>query len=156
MDGRRKTTRASKELRGSPRAAEHDNDPEFDLGIEMKPPYELEAYAIEVWEYYAPKLERAGTLAMVDREIFLAFCVESGKAREYDELIIGASKIVPTSGITHNGQGTPIEHPYSSMRRKSTAASVKYAEQLGLTPLSRSKVSGDGEKKDEDDPWAEF
>ena len=156
MKGRPTTTKARKELGGSRERAAHVDDSEFDIGG-IQPPYDIEPYALEVWEYYAPKLELAGTLALVDREIFLAFCVESGKSRQYDELINGASQIVPTSAVTTNGQGSPMEHPYSAMRRKSTAATVKYAEQLGLTPITRSKVSDSGENiKDDDNPFAAF
>lgn len=105
----------------------------------------VDGKAAEIWDEYAPKLERLGILTEIDGLAFGALCVEMaeyikmrGDATDsVQEFSTGARQVAPEITIAH---------------KCLDKARALFAE-FGLTPSSRARLSIGG---DDGDEWEEF
>lgn len=91
-------------------------------------------YALEMWEEMSPEVERLGLLTLVDRNVFVQYCVEWSEYRT-------ACEGVRAEGRTcMGGNGTPTTNPWVRIRKQSLDAFLKTASELGLTPGARERL----------------
>ena len=149
--GPKKLPAAILELRGSWRAkGRKAEEVQYD-GI-PEPPEVLEGRAKEVWGEVLPELIRLNVAATVDAPALCCYCVAVAQFEE-------ACRILKNTGMTMIGYNGKVEkHPMVSVRFESMDRIVRFAEQFGFTPASRTNVkrgTGDGDSdKGQEGPQA--
>ena len=100
----------------------------------------MDYYAKQKWEELQPKLERLGVLTEIDGDLFEAYCRAYGRYRRANQRLEQLAK----SDIEADWRKVEIsvEKAESSLRL--------LANEFGLGPASRAKISvgGDGEPED--------
>jgi len=128
-----------KELRGNPgRRPLPTNEP---TPPDEKPiaPAWLSEYAKTEWRYIVPKLYDLGLATKIDRAELAAYCEAFAKFREATEALQreGNSMVIRT----HNGNF--VQNPWVSIQNKAAEAMHKHAQQFGMTPSARTRISVD-------------
>jgi P27 family predicted phage terminase small subunit len=114
--------------------------PPLPAPADAPPPIELEGntLALKEWARLAPMLHRLRLVSEADRSALVAVCVEWARYLEATAKVRTAGMVVKTPS------GYPMPNPYLSIASKALAACARLWPELGLTPSSRSRVSGDG------------
>lgn len=98
-----------------------------------KPPAWLSKDAKAEWRRVAPILiDERRTLTLADLPSFAAYCTAAGE-------IIEASKTIAREGMIYQGESGPKRHPAVAMRSDAMNRMRLLANELGLTPVSRSR-----------------
>ena len=119
----------------------------------LKPPRELSAFGIEVWNRVVPMLVLIGTATDADIGTLIRYC-------DYAEQYVNARNTIRNSGTTYpikddKGQIKYVAQlPQVSIMRLASEHMLKIESHFGLTPSTRSRLiatpqSGDGD----DDPF---
>jgi len=147
-DTRKKSNRL-KLLSGNPGKRGIKPEPKFSKPDE-NPPDSLNAIGKAEWNRIAPELREAGVLTKMDETIFWAYCQELSvsvlciKKIKKEGLMV---KRTPRSKVL-----TP--NPYLLIQQKSISLLKSLASELGLTPVSRGRVSVNPVPAD--DPYAKL
>jgi P27 family predicted phage terminase small subunit len=107
-----------------------------------EPPERLSAYAAEEWRAVAPELHRLGLLTVLDVTVLSAYCTAAGQLREAEEQMVGQ----PLTVTTPTGQQR--SHPLLHIASQAKADMAKLAGHLGLSPISRLRLTGAVPPKD--------
>ena len=92
----------------------------------------LDAHAIECWEYYAPRLVKAGLLTDHDWAQFVMMCQAWGRKRDCETMLA-------ESGYTFSTpNGYVQQRPEVSILQQAETVFLKIAARFGLDPSSRS------------------
>jgi P27 family predicted phage terminase small subunit len=92
------------------------------------------------------ELDAAGVLATADRDALAAYCSCVADVEELTKLIDADGLMVDTPTVDRNGEltGDTVRKPHPALKwRSDLLLKVKqFAAEFGLTPASRSRVSG--------------
>lgn len=112
-------------------------EPEPKLGIPTRPGH-LTREARAEWGRVAKELSRMGVLAKIDRAVLAAYCQAWANYVEVFEE-------VETEGRTFTMEttGYVAKNPKVTILNEERLAMLRLAQELGLTPASRSRLVGD-------------
>lgn len=101
-----------------------------------QPPW-LRPEAVELWDDIGPRLHKLGLLTEVDGEAFAAYC------EAWATYVQAQRDVVKHGQMVIGSTGTWIRSPAVQIMRDSSALMLQYAQQFGLTPSARSRLSGE-------------
>lgn len=142
MRGRKPTADIIKFTRGTARKSRVNTQaPKIEKSL-PKPPEFLSPIALEEWNRVVSILDRARMVSALDQAILAAY------ASSYDDWITAlnafnamARKDPVTSGrLITTTNGNFIQNPLLGIANKARSDMVKYAAELGITPVSRGRV----------------
>lgn len=148
MRGRKPVPTHLRVIRGNPgKRAMNQNEP-MPTGDLLDPPEWMNESQKAGWNYAVENAPR-GLLKKLDRSVLVAWAVA-------EDLHQQASLMLEKYGMLTKAPNTglPIQSPYLPIVNKQAAIMLKAAEQLGFSPVSRSRVQLVGEVIPEDDRWA--
>ena len=99
-------------------------------------PNDLDGKAAEFWRLIAPKLLKKGVLAEIDRPAFRALCMSYA-------LMDQASSEMQAAGCTtiNHKTGEVKKHPAATVYKAQVDVFARLAQQFGLSPASRGRIS---------------
>lgn len=111
-------------------------------GKALAAPKELDAIASAEWKRLAPSLTLRGILTDWDRSIFTSYCQAwSTYSRSQTELNKLAKDPKTFGGLVlTTGAGNQIQHPLVGIRNTAQRDMLRFATELGLTPVARVRV----------------
>lgn len=149
MRGRKPVPTHLRMIRGNPgKRAMNQNEP-MPTGDLLDPPEWMNESQKAGWNYAVENAPR-GLLKKLDRSVLVAWAVA-------EDLHHQASLMLEKYGMLTKAPNTglPIQSPYLPIVNKQAAIMLKAAEQLGFSPVSRSRVQLVGEvSPQDDDRWA--
>jgi len=118
---------------------------EIAVSIEMpSPPLFLDDYALKEWGRLAVGLNAIGVLSFVDMGIMAAYCDSFSTWFRATELL-NEIRMQPNgkllSLIQINDDGIMVKNPLVDRAEKAKAEMIKYATELGMTPVARARIS---------------
>jgi len=140
--GRKPKPTAIKELEGNPgKRPLNDAEPK---PVRKAPPCPkwLEPEAKKEWRRLSKQLEQIGVLTEVDQAAFASYCQAYARWKEAEEFMTQHGTIVKTkSGYWQTVPQVSIAQTYLKIMNK-------IAEQFGLTPAARSRITAGADMKD--------
>ena len=106
------------------------------------PPAWMSDEAKAEWNRVAPDLIERRILSETDLGGLESYCVAIGRVRECEHLLRAADLVVETDNF-------PRKHPAFSMQMEAMKTARQFAAELGLTPVSRTRVSVAAQNEDE-------
>jgi P27 family predicted phage terminase small subunit len=100
------------------------------------------------WRRVAPELDRMGLLTILDRAALAAYCTAYARWQEANAVLAREGMVIP------GWRGALRKHPCVTIMRAAEATMRGFAVELGLTPLSRGRLSVPPPEKA--DPFEEF
>jgi P27 family predicted phage terminase small subunit len=97
------------------------------------------------WRRLAPELERLGLLTVADRAAFAGYCQAWARWRECEERIAAEGAVVP------GHRAIMRKHPLTPVAARYLDAMRGFAQEFGLTPQARSRLSLPGHDEPEDE-----
>jgi P27 family predicted phage terminase small subunit len=130
-------------LRGNPgrRPVSEGLKPEQSADIPEPPPF-ITGYAADEWCCVAMELHRLGVLTKVDTASLAAYCYAYGQWRHAVELLATMQNDTAHGMVVRTAYGAVVENPLISIARKAAHDMVRFANEFGLTPAARSRISG--------------
>lgn len=152
MRGRKPVPTALKLLRGNPgKRSLPKDEPKPEAPAVLEAPPHLEGRSRELWDRVTPRLLRLGLATELDSlvlELLFRAYEDFERSREF----------IRTNGETYETFGPTgsmvRQHPAVAMRNDAWRRTVAAAAEFGMTPSSRSRVSGAGGTPV--DPFEEF
>ncbi len=139
--GRKPKPTAIKELEGNPgKRPLNDAEPK---PVRKAPPCPkwLEPEAKKEWRRLSKQLEQIGVLTEVDQAAFASYCQAYARWKEAEEFMTQHGTIVKTkSGYWQTVPQVSIAQTYLKIMNK-------IAEQFGLTPAARSRITAGADMK---------
>ncbi|MBE6068072.1 MAG: phage terminase small subunit P27 family [Clostridium lundense] len=144
--GRKPKPTAVKELEGNPgKRALNEFEPKPQKKAPKCPSW-LDTEAKKEWRRVAKQLEELGVLTEVDMAAFAGYCEAYARWKEAEEFISMHGTIVKTpSGYWQQVPQVSIAQTYLKIM-------IKFCEQFGLTPSSRSRIVADKSSNEYLDP----
>lgn len=126
---------ALKKLGGNPgKRALNPNEPQPDRVMPAMP-RGLRRGAKQFWTLYADKLETLGLLTELDGPAFTMMAMHYALAWD-------AAQILKKDGLmAEDENGAYRKHPMLQVMKDNSRAFLQYAQQFGLTPSARSRLS---------------
>ena len=148
--GRKPKPTAMKELEGNPGGrALNDREPAPPKKAPRCPGW-LEDEAKKEWRRMSGVLEAMGLLTEMDMAAFAGYCQAYARWKEAEEFLTQHGSIVRTP----NGYLQQV--PQVSIAQTNEKIMLKFCEQFGLTPSSRSRIVADAEGGGEEDELEEL
>lgn len=153
--GRPPKPRELKAIQGTLRPDRETPDamaPEKMEGVPV-PPVDLDEVGQTTWVATATQLHTLGILSGLDLAMLKEYCYQiSIMERAKVEL-----KSSLTTTITNKGGGSyEVKSPYIAIYNEALTHANRLAQQYGLTPSSRQKISANPKKDETKDPWTEL
>jgi P27 family predicted phage terminase small subunit len=144
--GRKPKPTAVKELEGNPgKRPLNELEPKPQKKAPKCPTW-LDVEAKKEWRRIAKQLEELGILTEVDMAAFAGYCEAYARWKQAEEFISKHGTIVKTpSGYWQQVPQVSIAQTYLKIM-------VKFCEQFGLTPSSRSRIVADKCSNEDYDP----
>lgn len=143
MKGKPAKPSAMSRLEGNP--SKHKLRTEIAVSLDMPvPPLALDDYALEEWGRLAIGLNAVGVLSFVDMGVMAAYCDSFStwiRATELLNEIRSQPNGKLLSLIQINDQGIMVKNPLVDRAEKAKAEMIKYAVELGMTPVARARIS---------------
>jgi len=166
MPGPAKKPTKLKELEGNPGKRElPGNEPQPSPAMPACPPF-LKGAARKEWQRLAPQLNTLGLLTQADRAEFAAYCIFWGQLEEVERELAGLHRahrelvklnrknknvrVTGSNGLVRiTSNGNTIMEPLLSVRKQATEQIRAFGAEFGLSPASRTRISGEpaGQKK---------
>jgi P27 family predicted phage terminase small subunit len=117
-----------------------------------EPPAFLPAYAIEEWHRVAPDLHVIGILRGVDLQVLAGYCQSFATWRTALEGIAAVAAEGPLTGglLVKTVAGNPTKNPLVKVAADASLAMLKFANELGIGPLARTRLASAGWEPEED------
>ena len=131
-------------LRGNPghRPIKAEPQPTPIDELPESPPFLL-GYAIEEWRRVVPELQRMRIATVVDIQVLAAYCQAYGRWRLAEETIarmaVGDND---WNGMLLKTGGVPARNPLLRVASEASREMVRYASELGFTPIARVRLAG--------------
>lgn len=126
-----------KELEGNPgHRPLNKAEPKPDVTSAATLPYGVTRTARKFHRQYAPLLTRLGILTEADEAAFALMSVHYGIA-------IDAARELRETGMTIEGRDGAKKHPLTQVFRDNSQAFRQYADEFGMTPSARTRISVD-------------
>jgi P27 family predicted phage terminase small subunit len=132
MAGRRPTPQALKDLAGNP-GKRKGRDEVRPQGLASCPTW-LAPIAKTEWRRLASELELLGLLGSTDQAALAGYCTAYAN-------LVKAQKVINKNGFTYSHNGLQKKRPEVQIAQDAMREMRKYAQEFGMTPSSRSKVS---------------
>ena len=106
------------------------------------PPTHLTEEALEEWWRVAAELHRLGMLSEIDRTALAAYAQAYGRWVKAERALSRmAEKDLLTGGLMiRTSNGNAIQNPLVGTANAASAAMMKYAVELGMTPSARTRI----------------
>ncbi len=144
MGGRRPKTTILKTLSGNPgKRPLNKNEPQPKIDIPDCPKF-LTKEAVLEWKRIAVELSVLGVLAQIDRAALAAYCQVWARWAKAEGKLKQDGECVLTK------QGNEIQNPYLSIANKCLKQMREYLVEFGMTPSSRSRISGAPKKRSDE------
>ncbi len=111
------------------------------------PTYLTDVNALAEWRRVVPVLDKLGLITAVDKTALANYCMAFAK-------VMAAEKEIEEDGITVKGRTGPIKNPAFTVWDASMKQMRAYANEFGLTPAARPKLSIKDRTNGSTDPWA--
>lgn len=155
MAGRPRKTTEQKEMQGTLRKSrelENPMQPDKLEGVPV-PPVDLDEVGQTTWLATATQLHALGILSGLDLAMLKEYC--------YQISIMERAKVELKSGlvitITNKGGGSyEVKSPYIAIYNEALTHANRLAQQYGLTPSSRQKITANPKQEEKKDPWSEL
>jgi len=135
MKGRKPVPTADLKVRGTFKKYRRQGEPEFDKTDATTAPEWLNDLATEEWVRIAPVLAAKSVLTEVDMSSMAGYCQNYAKA-------IMAEEMIEKDGMTvTGGSGGLKPHPAIAIANSAWDRCLKFAQDLGITPSSRSRLN---------------
>lgn len=144
--GRKPKPTAVKELEGNPGKRPLNTSEPKPKKKAPKCPTWLDVEAKKEWRRISKQLEELGILTDVDMAAFAGYCEAYSRWKEAEEFISKHGTIMKTSS------GYWQQVPQVSIAQTYLKLMIKFGEQFGLTPSSRSRIVTDKDGNEADDP----
>lgn len=151
MKGRKPKPAQLERLDGNP--TKRPIKTELAMPLDMPdPPQPLDDYALEEWNRLAPGLNAIGVLSKMDMGIMAAYCDSYSKWRLATELLRDILHGGPDGKLLSlvqidNKTGIMLKNPLTDRAEKAKADMVRYAAELGMTPVARARIAIEPQKK---------
>ena len=143
MRGRKPKPTRLKELGGAEKRRINQNEPKPEISIPDCPGFLAEEAVLE-WNRVTLELSVLGVLAQIDRAALAAYCQvwarwakAEGELNEHGE-------------VTLTDKGYEIQNPYLAIANKCLKKMREYLVEFGMTPSSRSRISGVPKKRSDE------
>lgn len=134
--GRKPKPTAMKRLAGNPGKRRLDGgEPQPKIVAPRAPRGRLPDAGKRLWRYLVPKLADLGLLTELDTTALEMMCLHYATAVEAETLLREEGL------VTIGAKGGLVKHPAVQILRDNSIAFRQYAEQFGLTPSSRSRIT---------------
>jgi P27 family predicted phage terminase small subunit len=148
MRGRKPTPTALKLVRGNPgKRPLPENEPHPEAGAAM--PEWLSPEAAKHWPMIARQLDDAGVLTEMDAQALALYCEAFARWKHANEQVVRYGAVVKAPS------GYPVQSPFLSIANKAFEQMTKLLVEFGMTPSSRSRVTGAAKKPDKN-PFADL
>ena len=139
--GRKRKPAAEHEANGNPGKRPIRPEPEYKVVKGSMPPDWLDDGAKDIWHELIPMLERTRVYTEADKYSFAMYCLHASA-------VIRATLKLQEIGkdIYINTNGNVQPSPYDTILRQHSSLMHKCGGEFGLTPATRSKVTGVGER----------
>ena len=109
-----------------------------------EPPAFLSGYARDEWHRLAEGLHRLGLLTALDVMPLAAYCTSVGRWMQCEEALAAMAERDPETGALtiRSAAGSVMMNPLLRVAVASARDAVKYAAEFGLSPATRSRISG--------------
>ncbi len=144
--GRKPKPTAIKKLEGNPGKRLLNNDEPEPEKKAPRCPVWLEKEAKEEWNRISKRLEHLGLLTEVDMAAFAGYCQAYARWKEAEEFISQHGPIVKTPS------GYWQQVPQVSIAQSYLKVMIRFCQEFGLTPSSRSRIIVDNQITDKNDP----
>jgi P27 family predicted phage terminase small subunit len=134
MKGRTPKPTQLKRLAGTLRKNRQNLDEPMPEAGTPEAPADLDARARAAWDYYAPILSGCRLLTLADREMLACFCAAAGRRSQAEE------ELAKSGPVVKSPSGYPIQNPWLSIANKSLEQLLRFGQELGLSPASRTRV----------------
>lgn len=142
-------------IKGSRTRAHHAREPRL-TPARPDTPRHLSAEERELWEYYAPLLEASKVMTAQDRDTLAQFCEARAQVIEIKRLQADPAYRRVLVSVVVDGAGNEkprVEtNPLDTQRRAWTDKARLCGAELGLSPMSRARVSAVGGDEGAVDP----
>ena len=132
MRGRKPKPKAILTMDGS--SVRRPDEPEVPPG-DVVCPAELTGDARVEWDRIAPVLSGMGVLTHADQALLAAYCLAWGR------MLHAERELAKTGEVVKSPSGYPIQNPWLAVCNRAGKDMKGYAEQLGLSPTARGRVS---------------
>jgi P27 family predicted phage terminase small subunit len=128
----------------------NENEPQPDLSIPAPPPHLSDEAKVE-WGRVCDQLYRLKLLSDIDRASLAAYAQAYGRWVQAERAL---AKMAESDGVTKGllvktRNGNAIQNPLVGTANKAMADMMRYAAEFGMTPSARSRLSTDGEDKED-------
>jgi P27 family predicted phage terminase small subunit len=128
----------------------NENEPRPDLSIPAPPPHLSDEAKVE-WGRVCDQLYRLKLLSDIDRASLAAYAQAYGRWVQAERAL---AKMAESDGVTKGllvktRNGNAIQNPLVGTANKAMADMMRYAAEFGMTPSARSRLSTDGEDKED-------
>lgn len=148
MRGRKPVPTALKLVRGNPgKRPLPEHEPQPEAGAAM--PEWISPEAAKHWPLIARQLDDAGVLTQMDAQALGLYCEAFARWKHANEQVVKFGSVVKAPS------GYPVQSPYLSIANKAFEQMTKLLVEFGMTPSSRSRVTG-APKKPEKNPFSDL
>ena len=133
--GQNKKPKTLHVLEGNYRADRHEgkNQPRPRPAAPVAPSW-LDAEAKAEWKRLAPELEKLGLLTVLDRAAFAVYCCIWSDFKMLSEIIEREGAVI------EGHRGVPRKHPLLPALHQAMDGVRVWAQEFGMTPLSRTRL----------------
>lgn len=103
-----------------------------------------------IWDFTVDELEHMGIDSPCDRDSLYAFCCAVANHREASRIIGGSSLLMKSPK-----HGAWVRNPMLIVQHQAAREIRAFAQEFGLTPSARSRIAGQGDTEDHDNPFAD-
>lgn len=135
MRGRKPTPKSLRELRGNPQNRPTDMIPSPKV-IVPACPKDLDSVASKEWKRIAPLLVQNHLISDMDLAVLAGYCHSFS-------LWVQTLKKIKKGLIIKSPSGYPIMNPYLSINNNAKTQMLKFAQELGISPVQRSRLKID-------------
>ena len=126
------------------------NEPQPDLSTPAPPPHLSDEAKVE-WGRVCDQLYRLKLLSDIDRASLAAYAQAYGRWVQAERAL---AKMAESDGVTKGllvktRNGNAIQNPLVGTANKAMADMMRYAAEFGMTPSARSRLTTDGEDKED-------
>lgn len=139
--GRRPAPSKQKALKGERRKDRRNDDEPVPAVGDVRPPSDLSAGALEVWDRLAPDLIRQEILTPWDVDSFAVLCDAIDRSDTARRALDAAGVIVEAPVFDRNGNKTgtrTVQSPWWKVWKDAAEVAAKYGCRFGWTPSDRA------------------
>ena len=144
MGGRRPKPTVLKKLAGNPgKRPLNKNEPQPKSSIPDCPKF-LAKEAVLEWKRITVELSVLGVVTQIDRAALAAYCQVWARWAKAEDRLNQEGEFVQTK------KGNEIQNPYLAIANKCLKQMREYLVEFGMTPSSRSRISGAPKKRSDE------